>query len=392
MSEQIPVNPDMLRWARETGGFGVDDVVSKLKRKRVTVETVEAWEQGVQSPSYAQLEQLAYKLYKRPLALFFFPEPPEEETPRESFRTLPRDEIKLLDPRLLYRVREARVMQENLRELFDGVNPSRRMVCVDIAIRENDAVSDVARAVRQYFGVGLNRQYALKNNDEALSFWRDVVENHGVFVFKDAFKDDECSGFCLYDDIFPVIYINNSQPKIRQIFTLFHELAHLLFRTGGVDLRHDDFVRDMRGENRRVEVFCNKFSGEFLVPTEDIMPFIINKTITDQLLMRLAGKYSVSREVILRKCLDLNQITNSFYRQKVDEWNEERKTTGASKKGGGDYYNNQGVYLGLHYIEAAFSKFYQGSITKPQLAEYLGMKTSSVNTLENRMLLRGGEA
>jgi len=392
MSEQIPVNPMMLRWARETGGFGVDEVVSKLKRKRVTAETVEAWEQGVQSPTYAQLEQLAYKLYKRPLALFFFPEPPEEETPRESFRTLPRGEIKHLDPRLLYLAREARVMQENLRELFDGVNPAKRQVCVDIAVHENETVSDVAHAVRQYFGVGLNRQYAFKKNAEALSFWRGVVENHGVFVFKDAFKDDECSGFCLYDDVFPVIYINNSQPKIRQIFTLFHELAHLLFKTGGVDLRHDDFVRDMRGVNRRIEVFCNKFAGEFLVPTEDIKPFIIKKAITDQLLTRLAGKYSVSREVILRKCLDLNQITKSFYRRKVDEWNEERKATGASKRGGGDYYNNQGVYLGIHYIEAAFGKFYQGSITKPQLAEYLGMKASSVNTLENRMLLRGGEA
>lgn len=392
MSERIPVNHKMLRWARETGGFGIDDVVLKLKRKRVTAETVESWEKGVESPTYAQLEQLAYKLYKRPLALFFFPEPPEEETPQESFRTLPRDEIKLLDPRLLYLVREARVMQENLRELFDGVNPAKRQVCADITVHENETVSDVAWVVRQYFGVDLNRQYALKKNTEALSFWRDVVENHGVFVFKDAFKDDECSGFCLYDDVFPVIYINNSQPKIRQIFTLFHELAHLMFKTGGVDLRHDDFVRDMRGESRRIEVFCNKFAGEFLVPTEDIKPFIINNTITDQLLTRLAGKYSVSREVILRKCLDLNQITRSFYKRKVDEWGEERKAAGASKKARGNYYNTQGVYLGIHYIDAAFGKFYQGSISKSQLAEYLGMRVSSVNTLESRMLLRGGES
>ena len=40
MSEQIPVNPVMLRWARETGGFDIDDVVVKLKRKRITTDTV----------------------------------------------------------------------------------------------------------------------------------------------------------------------------------------------------------------------------------------------------------------------------------------------------------------------------------------------------------------
>ena len=385
MSEQIPVNPVMLRWARETGGFDIDDVVAKLKRKKVTVETVASWEKGTASPTYVQLERLAYEIYKRPLALFFFPEPPEEETPKESFRTLPQEEIDLLEPRLLYLVRQAKVMQENLRELFDGVNPAKKQVCSGITIHSSDTIYDVAKAVREYLGVGLNEQYALTTNDKALKYWREVLEKHGVFVFKDAFKDEECSGFCLYDDVFPVIYINNSQAKIRQIFTLFHELAHLLFRTGGIDLRHDDFVRRMRGPNKRVEVFCNKFSGEFLVPTEDINPQIRNQTIDDNLLIRLARKYSVSREVILRKCLDLNQITNIFYEAKVREWNEERFARGKSGSGGNPYYT-KGVYLGPHYIETAFGKYYQGVISKTQLADYLGMKETHVSTFEGYVL------
>ena len=117
MSEQIPVNPGMLRWARETAGYTTEEVVRKFVRKRVTLDVVDAWEAGNSSPSYTQLERLAYEIFKRPLALFFFPEPPKEETPRESFRTLPQGEIDLLDPRLLYLVRKAKVMQENLREL-----------------------------------------------------------------------------------------------------------------------------------------------------------------------------------------------------------------------------------------------------------------------------------
>ena len=389
MGEQLPVNPDMLRWARETGGFDIDDVVVKLKRKRITSETVASWEEGASSPTYVQLERLAYEIYKRPLALFFFPEPPEEETPTESFRTLPQEEIDLLEPRLLYLVRQAKVMQENLRELFDGVNPAKKKVCSDIVIRRSDSISDVAKAVRKYLGVGLNSQYALTTNDTTLKYWRDVLEKHGVFVFKDAFKDEECSGFCLYDDVFPIIYINNSQAKIRQIFTLFHELAHLLFKTGGIDLRHD-YVQKMKGDNKRIEVFCNKFAGEFLVPTEDIKLRIHNHAIDDNLLTRLARKYSVSREVILRKCLDLNHITKVFYEAKVKEWNEERLTRGKSGPGG-DYYNNKGMYLGVYYIETAFGKYYQGAISKPQLADYLGMKEVHVSTLEG-YVLHGGES
>ena len=385
MSEQIPVNPVMLRWARETGGFDIDDVVVKLKRKSITSETVASWEKGRGSPTYAQLECLAYKIYRRPLALFFFPEPPEEGTPKESFRTLPQEEINLLEPRLLYLVRQAKVMQENLRELFDGTNPSERRVCSDITIHSSDTIFDIAKTVREYLGVGLNEQYALTTNDKALRYWREVLEKHGVFVFKDAFKDEACSGFCLYDDVFPVIYINNSQAKIRQIFTLFHELAHLLFKTGGVDLRHDDFIQRMRGPNKRIEVFCNRFTGEFLVPTKDIKPLIHNKEIDDNLLTRLARKYSVSREVILRKCLDLKYVTKAFYEAKVAGWKEERLTRGSSGSGGDPYYT-RGAYLGPHYIETAFGKYYQGAISRTELADYLGMKESHVNTFEGYVL------
>jgi len=385
MSESIPVNPEVLRWARKTAGFDIDDVVVKLKRKRITYETVASWEKGASSPSYVQLERLAYEIYKRPLALFFFPEPPEEETPQESFRTLPQEEIDLLEPRLLYLVRQAKVMKENLRELFDGINPAKKQVCSDITIHSSDTISDVAKAVREYLGVGLNQQYALTTNEKALKYWRDMLERHGVFVFKDAFKDDECSGFCLYDNVFPIIYINNSQAKIRQIFTLFHELAHLLFKIGGIDLRHD-YVRKLKGFNKRIEVFCNKFAGEFLVPTEDVKPRILNQTIDDNLLTRLARKYSVSREVILRKCLDLKCITKSFYEAKVKEWEEERKPP--SRLGGNPYYT-KGSYLGSHYIEAAFGKYYQGAISKTQLADYLGMKEVHVSTFEGYVLHRG---
>ncbi len=43
MSEPIPVNPDIMRWARETAGYSIEDVVDKIDRKRVTVKVVRDW-------------------------------------------------------------------------------------------------------------------------------------------------------------------------------------------------------------------------------------------------------------------------------------------------------------------------------------------------------------
>lgn len=388
MSEQIPVNPKVLRWARQTAGYNsIDDLVKKFDRKRVTSDVVNDWENGKSSPSYEQLERLAYEIYKRPLALFFFPEPPDEEVPKQSFRTLPQEEIDLMEPHLLYLIRQAKAMQENLRELFNRENPAKKHICADIIIRRSDSVSDIAKTVRKYLGVGLHKQYALKSNEEALKYWRDLLEEHGVFIFKDAFKDEGCSGFCLYDDAFPIVYLNNSQYKIRQIFTLFHELAHLLFRTGGVDFRHNDFVKKLRGENKHIEVFCNHFAGEFLVPTADIKPQIQNKKIDDALLSQLSKKFSVSREVILRKCLDLDYISQTFYETKVKEW-EEARLERDSSDARGNYYQTHGAYLSGRYVETAFSKYYQGVISKSQLADYFGMKEANVSKFEGYVLNR----
>ena len=385
MSEHIPVNPDILRWARETAGYSIEDVVDKIKRKQVTVKVVQDWEDGNASPSYPQLEKLAYEIFKRPLALFFFPEPPEEETPRQSFRTLPQEEIDLLRPKLLYLIRKAMVFRENLRELYDYVNPARKKIYIDFGIKSSDSVSNVTKEVRKYLGVRLNEQYALKSNEDAFKYWRNLLEDHGIFIFKDAFKDDEFSGFCLYDNDFPIIYINNSQVKSRQIFTLFHELAHLLFRTGGVDLRHDDFVQRMSGGNKRIEVFCNRFAGEFLVPSEEVQKHLRNKSIDDNLLSELAQKYSVSRVVILRRCFDLGYVNQAFYNANVREWETERSGYGSSSRGG-DYYWKMKAYLGERYIEAAFGKYYQGDISKSQLSDYLGMKEANVLKFEDHLL------
>lgn len=108
MKEQIPVNPAMLVWARETAGISLDEAARRMKKD---IAIIESWEMGDDAPTYVQLEKLAYQIYKRPLALFFFPKPPQEETPEQSFRTLPEQEIAMMSSRMKILIRKARVMQ-----------------------------------------------------------------------------------------------------------------------------------------------------------------------------------------------------------------------------------------------------------------------------------------
>jgi transcriptional regulator with XRE-family HTH domain len=74
---KIAVNHDVLKWARESSNLSLEDVAHRMKK---SIDIIQAWEEGHDTPTYAQLEKLAYDIYKRPLAVFFFPNPPKEES------------------------------------------------------------------------------------------------------------------------------------------------------------------------------------------------------------------------------------------------------------------------------------------------------------------------
>jgi Zn-dependent peptidase ImmA (M78 family) len=380
MAETIPVNPEVLKWARESAGLTVNEVVTKMKRKRISHDTIDAWELGVDAPTYPQLERLAYEIYKRPLAMFFFPEPPEEVTAKQSFRTLPEFEIDSMSAKMRFLLRKAQAYQHNVYELYDGVNPAEKQITKELSFELSTSVSDMGKQVREYLSITLEEQSSFGNSEKAFKEWRKILEDLGVFVFKDAFKEDEFSGFCLYDDKFPIIYVNNSKSFNRQIFTLFHELAHLLFKTGGVDTHIDDYIDYLQGEDKQIEIICNSFAGEFLVPSDHFYNVADALPVDEESLSLLANNYNVSREVILRKFLDQGRIDSDFYYNKVNSW---KKVPIASKSDGGNYYFTKGAYLGSKYIEKVFSQYYQDRITTERLADYLDIKVKSIPGVES---------
>ena len=379
MSLMANITPSVLAWARVDLGYTIDDVVEKLKQKNVNEQTVSDWEQGNSLPTYSQLEKLA-KFYKRPLAVFFFPEPPSEEGIDQKFRSLPTHEVNNLSPQIRYLLRLAVSRQADLEELHGGVLPEQFQAFRNQIDRDISHELTAAQ-VRNIVGISLDQQYQWDNEDDALKKWRTAIDKLGIWVFKDAFKDDNYCGFCLFDDYFPVIYINNTMSKNRQIFTLFHELAHLIIGEGGVDFRSS-----REHEFGEEEVYCNAFAGAFLVPNESLE---LSHPPTDENIEYYAKRYKVSREVILRKYLDRREISQDDYRSKVNQWDQDSqqyRNKQKHKKGGGDYYASQRSYLGDKYLSLVFSKYYEQKIDQYRLSDCLGIKIKSIPTLEGYLL------
>ena len=195
------------------------------------------------------------------------------------------------------------------------------------------------------------------------------------------------SGFSLVHPEFPIIYLNNSSAVSRQIFTLFHELSHILLEVNGVTKQDDSYIDSLIGEPREIEIFCNQFAGEFLVPSHDFEQQPANWLYDDDSVNSLAERYKVSREVILRKLLDKGVIQRGYYLAKAAGWNKEYEDN--QGRGGGNYYATQTAYLGDKFLNLAFGKYYEGRVTFDQLADYLNKKARNVPPLEQFFFTKG---
>lgn len=342
---------------------------------------------GKKVPTYGQLEILATSLFDRPIAIFFFPEPPDEENLSKAFRTLPQHELDSLEPDTLLALREAKVLQMSLHELLGGKNEAENVFFRELAVRPSENAVSLARRAKRYMGVSVEEQYKWPTIEQALKNWREIIEDRGIYVRKRSFEQKEISGFCLLDEEFPVISLNNGNTKTRQIFSLFHELGHILLGVWGITLVNKKYIEELTGEARRIEIFCNKFASELLVPTEEFEKRIEAGRSAEENAVSLAKGFKVSREVILRKMLDGEMIDSETYGRLVSEWNDQMgKSEGGSK--GGNYYYNQLAYLGNTYLELVFGKYRQGAISQSELSDYTGIKANYLSGVED--LLKWG--
>lgn len=382
----LGINPEILKWARVTANLSLEEVAKKVQRDP---EVVMSWENGDSSPTYIQLETLAYKAYKRPVAIFFSNEPPQETDVKSSFRTLPNSMVDSLPARITKLIRDAKVMQLNLIELTGGRNQSSKLIWKDLKANDNN-FDLLAVKVREYIGVTLQEQTSWQSTDIAMENWRNALESNGISVFKDAFREDEFSGFCLYDDEFPIVYVNNSMPKTRQIFTLFHELAHILFFTSGIDIVDDYYIEELTQANKEIEVFCNMFAASFLVPDKDFELTLNRRSFSLDLISDIADEYLVSREVVLRKLLNRQMVTPNQYQQIVNQWKRDQEKTREKSTGSGNYYNNKIQYLGFNYLGIVFQEYYSDRISYDQVADFLDVKSHAVPEIEAKYFRRVG--
>jgi Zn-dependent peptidase ImmA (M78 family) len=371
-SFNVSVEPDVLIWARKSIGMSIDAVAKKIKG--IAINTLKDWEKkdSGAKPTFAQVEKLS-KVYKRPLSAFLLPAPPKEPPFPEDFRTFPTKEKQLLKPKTYLAIRKARRFQYSAIELNKEIGKETKKLTIKANLSDNPET--LAEKVRVQFGIKRVTRLTFLTKVAALDEWIRLLENNGILVFQiNITMNKEIRGFSLIDDNVPVIVLKRSDETSAKIFTLFHEMAHLLLREGGIcDLEESDISH---------EKFCNHFAGAFLVPKDELLNHSIVKTNMtlrewpENLLRDIARDFNVSKEVTLRRLLILGLTTKNYYLKKHREWKSKYKEPfGRGKR---DEIKICIKERGRKYISMALDAYERRKIDEMQAADYLGVTSDKI--------------
>lgn len=337
-------------------------------------DKVKSWLNKTSFPTYNQLIKVA-ESFKKPVIIFFM-ENPQIDGIEVDFRTS-QEFLSIEDKKRIGELIDiVKTYQTSLYDLFDGENSTS-----DIVKWGNEYLSNqngFYQYLRDELNFSFEKQCDFKKSSDVVEYLRDALYTHGIYVFKDSFRANDVSGLCVYNEKFPIILLNNKISFTRQIFTIFHELYHLLVKGSHIDLlSFGNHERD-----------CDNFAGKFLIPPEVLFRDSLeveacnkNKYRLDNLIRDKANYYNISREAYLYQLVKLGVVDNKYFSEFSDENKQYLIRTRQDDISGGNYYFTKMNYLGKAYLGDIVARYFSGRISLRYVAQYTQMKVPNVKKM-----------
>jgi Zn-dependent peptidase ImmA (M78 family)/transcriptional regulator with XRE-family HTH domain len=352
------------------------------------------WEQPSEvRPSIPQLRKLA-ALYRRPLAVFYLQEVPLRFQVLGDLRRATPGEERNYSPALTQEIRSAQQRRVLAQELGDELGePSKPY---PFRLEQTDP-EEAGAAIREFLGIGLTQILKFgsdPNGRLGFNTWRAAIERTGVLVFQSArVSQVEASGFALAYDSTPVVVVNRKDIPQRRLFSLLHEFAHVALRKSGVsDLR---IARDQVGQDTDLELQCNSIASSALMPMAAVKAELDaalenGQSLTDEIIVRVARRFGVSRPALLLRLVSARRTTWDFYFEKVAEYRAEHEREQATRPPISDIKRNIPQEslsdLGRPFIGLVLGNYHQRNLTLSDVAGYLGVRVKHVEALERQMI------
>jgi Zn-dependent peptidase ImmA (M78 family) len=388
MTRSLPafVEPSVLRWARRSIDL---TEVAAARKIGVDDDRVAAWESGDARPSVSQLRKAA-DVYKRPLAVFFLPEPPLDFDTLRDFRRLAGSDAGAWSPALHDDYRRAHDQREAALELaeLEETEPPTDWRLEPLPTSDN-AIAAEARALLLNLGP-LNLPTSGDQPYAHLNAWVAALETAGVMVMATAggrVPLAEMRAFSLYFDPLPVIVVNGKDSPRGRLFSLMHEYSHLLLHTEGLC----DTITDRRATSpdRQLEARCNALAAAMLLPAADVLAHpLVRQHHSDGTpwdyadLRKAAAPFGVSAEAFLRRLLTLGRVTETFYSQMREDFLEAyRRDEERERSSGGNANRNTVRDLGKGYVRQVTDAHSRRVIDTYTAASFLNVRAERIPKL-----------
>jgi len=368
----------------------VDEAAHKIGRPP---EEILKWETGELRPTIPQARK-ASEVYRRPLAVFYLPEPPQDFETLRDFRMLPEGFPREYSQELSLLVRTTLYRQGWLREFVIQEQGEPLGFIGSATIRS--APDDVAAQIRKVIGIKPEDQMRCQNRYEALSLWVERAEAAGVYVFRQGNIDlREARGFVIADKHAPFIFLNSSDAQPAQMFTLAHELCHLWINEPGIS-NLESFNKTPSDSNFEIEVFCNRVAAStILAPTifERLWKNQPSDLPLEGKIERLSSAFKVSEEAIARRLLEKDIISKvryeelrKLYQERWIKFREEKRKQLAAMEKGPSYYVRKLFNNGYAFTQTVISAYRNGMLSGRDASSLLEVKINHLGDLA----VRGG--
>ncbi|MEJ7693031.1 XRE family transcriptional regulator [Daejeonella sp.] len=374
----IAVNHKVLVWAREAI---VLNRANAAEKTGIPPKRLIQLEEGERQPTLEELKDFS-KAYKRTIATLLLTNPPKEKPLPPDRRTIDSKFVGNFHEKTIMAVRKARALAISLMELKQDAGILSPRFQYKASLQDNPLM--IAQKIRTELNLSEIREYT--NVNLGLEAYVEKIESIGVAVFQLTLTQDNLRGFSIVDEDIPIIGIKRGgEPATAKIFTLFHELGHIILNEGGLcDLSYNTSLQ--------IEKWCNAFSAEILIPVSELLQMKIvieqaakgDKIWAKKDLIELANYFHVGPLAILRSLLESNLTTAEYYKDRHLAWN--KPSFGRAKHPEGRNLAKETIKeKGRAYVSLAFSAFDQNRIDLKDLSDFLGIKLSYIS--KTRQLL-----
>jgi Zn-dependent peptidase ImmA (M78 family)/DNA-binding XRE family transcriptional regulator len=372
---ELPINPDVLVWARKRLGMSEEEAAKKVP---VKVERLISWEENEAFPTINQARKLA-KIYGRPFLEFFATEVPaiEDVALAPDYRLhrdapTPKDEAARADIQIW-----AEAQRLNALDLLDMLGDAAPTPPQALASTLDEPTDSAAERAREAIGFTISEQIDIPASDKRLipDRLRARMSDAGILVLKRSdIKRLGMRGMCLFSEFLPTIVYGNEAPGA-QAFTLAHELGHVAIQSSGVS------GPAVTGKGvDRVEDWCNRFASDFLVPRSILADFWPKPDrqlaeVSDEQLYEAARRFGVSPHAMLVRLVSLEYVAATYYwRVKRPQFLQEEAEYTAPPMRAAYYGSRYKNSLGNFYTGLVLEAWGAGAISGHNAAEFLGIR------------------